>query len=480
MLSASDMRAARRRYGPVSVPWWAGGPGVAAAMCGLGLGLGLNSTAAAGGFVLAVTVAALVWGAKASLLASVASFFGLNFFFTPPLRTFVVGKVEDLVALGAFLVVSLVVSRLLSGLVTERQRAERREREMAYLFKVAQALLGGSKLKETLTVVAQALVDALALGRVDIRVEDPDQLEESSIAVSAGQQDVPGPPSTLPLGRQAGSVVLYARDENHVDDETLGLAEAFVSQAALAVERARFDAEARRARLESEASDLRAALFSAVTHDLKTPLSSVKAAVTSLLDEEVRLSSDDTKALLETILAETDRLGRLLANVLELARIKAGALESRTERADLAELVGAVLQRLAPRMAGRMVHVGIRDDLPEVAVDVVQIDQVLTNLMENALRFAPPDAPVRITAGLWDSSVEIRVSDLGPGIPEFERDRVFAPFYSADRGDGRGGSGLGLAISRAILNAHGGRIGIEETPGGGTTVVFTLPVADAQ
>jgi two-component system, OmpR family, sensor histidine kinase KdpD len=472
------MWAVRRRLVPASVPWWAGGPIVAAAMCAFGLALRLNSTAAAGGFVLAVIFSVLLWGAKAGLLVSVVSFFGLNVFFTPPLRTFVVGKVEDLVALGVFLVVSVVVSRLFSDLVAERERAERREREMAYLFNVAQALLGGSTLRQTLTVVAQALVDAFALGRVEIRVEDPGSNAQSSISVSAGEHR--GPPVDLPLGRQPGSVVLFARGDEPVDRETVNLAEAFISQAALAVERARLDAEARRARLESEASELRAALFSSVTHDLKTPLSSVKAAVTSLLDTDVRLSSDDSQALLETILAETDRLGRLLENVLELARIQAGARVRRSERADVAELVGAVLQRLGGRLGGRAVDVQIRDDLPEVAVDVVQIDQVLTNLIENAVRFAPPDEPVGITAGLWDSKVVMRISDRGPGIPKVERDRVFDPFYSADRGTGRGGSGLGLAISRAILTAHQGQISVEETPGGGTTVVFTLPVADPQ
>ena len=418
-------------------------------------------------------------GPAGGLAAAFVSFFGLNFFFTPPVGTFAAGKVEDLVALGVFLVVSLVVSRLFSGLVAERLRAERREREMGHLLNVAQALLGGSTLRETLTVAAHSLVDAFDLGRVEIRLDNPGNVAaDGPILVTAGTSGGIGPPATLSLGPGAGAVALHPRGHDPLDEETLGPAEAFVSQPSVAVERARLDAEARHARLESEASDLRAALFSAVTHDLKTPLSSVKAAVTSLLDDEVRLDRDDTRALLETIHAEADRLGRLLVNVLDLARIEARALEPHTERADVAELVGVVLQRLRPTLDGRPVEVSIRDDLPEVAVDVVQIDQVLTNLVENALRFSPPDTPIRISASRWHSVVEVRVTDRGPGIPESERERVFDSFYRADRGGARGGSGLGLAISRAIIAAHRGKVRIEETPGGGTTVVFSLPVAE--
>jgi two-component system, OmpR family, sensor histidine kinase KdpD len=459
------------------LPWWAGGPLAAAAVCAVGLAFGLNATAAAGLFVLGVIVAALAEGPRAGFIASILSFFGLNYFFTPPVRTFTVGKIEDLVALGVFLVVSLVVSRLFSGLVAERMRAERREREMGHLFNFAQTLLGGSSLPDTLKVIALSLVDAFGLAGAEIRLER--QADGMEALAAWGNTDGPRP-ATLSLGRGIGTVVLYPAGREPLADETLQLAQAFVSQAALAVERARLDAEARRARLESEASDLRAALFSAVTHDLKTPLSSVKAAVTSLLDDDVRLSHDDTRALLETILAEANRLGRLLGNVLDLARIQARALEPHTEPADVAELVGAVLQRLRPAFDGRAVEVSIRDDLPEVVVDVVQVDQVLTNLVENAVRFSPPDAPIRIAASRWQSSVEVRVADRGPGIPEPERDRVFESFYRRDRGPGRGGSGLGLAISRAIVAAHRGKMRIEETPGGGTTVVFSLPLSNGE
>ena len=454
------------------LPWWVGGLLPTIPACATGLAAALNTTAAAGMFVLAVIAAALLAGLRGGLLASLLSFVALNWFFTPPLRTFRVGKTDDLVALAVFLVVSLVVSRLFAGLIAERSRAERREQELGRLLDVAETLLRGSSLRDTLGVIARSLVDAFGLAGVEIRVEGTD----TPLVAVAGTPGS-GVPVDLPLGDGMGTVTLHPRTGANLGDATLSLAEAFVSQAALAVERARLDAAALRARLDSEAADMRAALFSAVTHDLKTPLSSVKAAVTSLLDDDVRIAPADARALLETILVETDRLDRLLGNVVDLARLSGRRPEPRVESVDLAELVGAVLQRLRPRLDGHEVDVAIRDDLPEVAADPVQTDQVLTNIVENALRFSPAGAPIRIRATRWQSSVEVRVSDRGPGIPEAEREQVFESFYRKDRGEARGGSGLGLAIARAIVTAHRGSMRVETTPGGGTTIVFSLPAA---
>ncbi|MGH2687627.1 MAG: sensor histidine kinase [Actinomycetota bacterium] len=454
------------------LPWWMGGLVPTVTACAGGLAAGLNATAAAGLFVLAVIAGALLAGLGGGLLASVLSFVALNWFFTPPLRTFRVGKADDLVALAVFLAVSVVVSRLFAVLVEERRRAERREQELGRLLEVAETLLRGSSLRETLGVIARSLVDAFALAGVEIRVEGPDTPLTATAGTTGSDH-----PVDLALGDRMGTVTLHPRPGVVLGDGTLGFAEAFVSQAALAVERTRLDDAARRARLDSEAADMRAALFSAVTHDLKTPLSSVKAAVTSLLDEGVRIGPEDARALLETILVESDRLDRLLGNVVDLARLSGRTPEPRVEPVDLAELVGAVLQRLRPRMDGHEVDVLLRDDLPEVAADPVQTDQVLTNIVENALRFSPAGAPIQIRATRWQSSVEVRVADRGPGIPEAERERVFESFYRKDRGDVRGGSGLGLTIARAIVTAHRGSIRVETTPGGGTTVVFSLPAA---
>ncbi len=454
-----------------SIRWWLGGPLAAASATGVGLAAGMNATAVAGIFVLAVVAAALLAGLRGGLVASALSFVSLNYFFTPPTGTFEVEKTEDLVALFVFLVVSLVVSGLLSSLLAERLRAEGRELQLEHLYGLAQSLLAGASLDRTLKEMAESLVEVFGFVRAEVRV--PEEGAESIVAV-AGETGR-HPPVVVPIGQGLGSVAVFLEDSGTLEDETRNLVEGFVSQAALALERARLDEETRRARLESETSEIRAALFSAVTHDLKTPLSTIKAAVTSLLDADARLGGEDVQNLLEMILLETDRLNRLLGNLLDLARIQAGALEPGVVAADVAEILGAVLERLRPTLSGHPLDVAITEGLPEVAADVMQLDQVLSNLLENAARFSSEGAPIRITANRSDGHVELRVSDRGAGIPPEERERVFEPFYRKDRGQARGGSGLGLAIARAIVVAHGGRIWIEPTSGEGTTLALLLP-----
>src|SRR5207253_2443728 len=250
----------------------------------------------------------------------------------------------------------------------------------------------------------------------------------------------------------------------------------FAAQLALALERARLGEAASEARLEAEASRVRAALFSSVTHDLRTPLASITASASSLLEEGVPFSDEQRRELLQTILEESERLNRLVANLMDLSRLRAGAMAPAKEPVLLEDLIGSVVRRLAHLLGQHPVRVRVREAVPPVPVDVVQMDQVLTNLLENAVRYSPQGAEITISAVRWQNMVEIRVADRGPGIAPEERTRVFEEFYRKDVDGRRGGTGLGLAIARAVLVAHGGFIGIEETPGGGTTVVLTLPL----
>jgi two-component system sensor histidine kinase KdpD len=254
------------------------------------------------------------------------------------------------------------------------------------------------------------------------------------------------------------------------------LLEAAAKQAALALERARLDLQVRGAQLDSETSRLRAALFSSVTHDLRTPLASIKAGVTSLLSSEVIHDRSQQRELLTTILEETDRLNRLVGNLMDLSKIRAGALVPAREPTAIDEIVDAVVARMRPQLAGVTLRLNVRPDLPDALVDPTQIDQVLTNLLENAAAHSPPGGEVQVAAAAFQRSIQLRVSDHGDGIPESERERVFEAFYRGDAAPERPGSGLGLAIAQAIVVAHGGRIWIEGTPGGGAVVVFELPV----
>jgi two-component system sensor histidine kinase KdpD len=229
--------------------------------------------------------------------------------------------------------------------------------------------------------------------------------------------------------------------------------------------------------LEAEASRTRAALFSSVTHDLRTPLASIQASASSLLEQGVPFSAEQREELLRTILEESERLNRLVGNLMDLSRVRAGALTPSKEAIPIEELVSSVIGRLRGRLEARVVRVRIREDLPPVPMDVVQMDQVLTNLLENAATFSPPGTEITVTAVRWEQQVELRVADRGPGIAPDERARVFDEFYRRDVGEARGGTGLGLAISKAIVTAHGGQMWIGETPGGGTTVGVRLPLS---
>ena len=217
-------------------------------------------------------------------------------------------------------------------------------------------------------------------------------------------------------------------------------------------------------------------MFSSVTHDFRTPLASIKAGVTSLLDPGVAHDGGQERELLTTILEETDRLNRLVGNILDLARIRAGALIPTRHEAGLEEIAEAVVARLAPRLDGVRVELDIAEIVPSVAVDEMQLDQVMTNLLENAARHSPPGGEVRLAVAPAGDRVVVRVTDRGPGVPPEDRERVFEAFYRGASTPDSPGTGLGLAIANAIVTAHGGRIWIEDPPDGGATFAFEIPV----
>jgi two-component system, OmpR family, sensor histidine kinase KdpD len=266
----------------------------------------------------------------------------------------------------------------------------------------------------------------------------------------------------------------YGRpDRAPLGEEERHLIATFTAQMALALEGKRLADVARDAQVDAERSSLQAALFSSVTHDLRTPLASITASVTGLQEGDVDLSDRDRLDLLETIRQEADRLNRLVGNLMDLSRLRAGALVPSKRPTPIDEVIEGVLARLEPLLRGRQLNVMIRENLPDVPMDVLQVDQVLTNLLENAAKFSPAGSEITVQAARWEDSVQVRVADRGRGLPPELRERAFEPFV---RGDVGAGTGLGLAIARAIVTAHGGSIWIEDAPGGGTAVVFRLPV----
>jgi two-component system sensor histidine kinase KdpD len=255
--------------------------------------------------------------------------------------------------------------------------------------------------------------------------------------------------------------------------------------------RLRFEAEAARryaeevVRLQEAATQaevlrrtdaLHAALLSAVSHDLRTPLTTIKTAATNLLSTRATWSERDRQEMLETIVAQVDHITRLISDLLAMGRIEAGKLHPQKEPAAIAGIVQRVVERLEPQLAAHPVTVVIPDGLPLVPVDVVEIDEVLSNLLENAVKYTPPGTPIRISARQTVAAIAVQVRDAGAGIPAAHLPHIFDRYYRVHTGP-TGGTGLGLAISKGIVEAHGGHIAVESRPGQGTAFTFTLPLA---
>jgi two-component system sensor histidine kinase KdpD len=284
----------------------------------------------------------------------------------------------------------------------------------------------------------------------------------------------------LPLQAPRGPVgVLGIRpaDPHALDaPDQLHQLETFANQTALAIERAQLADEAQQAQVRIETERLRNSLLSSVSHDLRTPLATITGAASTILENGSRLDAQTRQELLESVREEADRLNRLVQNLLEMTRLESGALQLRKDWHPLEEVIGAALGRLGKQLADRRVHTNVPPGLPLVPIDDVLVEQVLVNLLDNAIKYTPSKSPIRIMATATDEAVTVEVADHGPGLPRGEEDRVFEKFHRAQPDSSRG-VGLGLAICQGIVNAHGGRIWAQNLPEGGVAFLFTLPLA---
>lgn len=259
----------------------------------------------------------------------------------------------------------------------------------------------------------------------------------------------------------------------------------FLDQVTALIERARLQRENLHIEILKRTDTLRAALLSSVSHDLRTPLTAIKASASSLLQEDIEWNEEERRGFAQAIEQEADRLNRLVGNLLDMSRIEEGAFKPEKEEYSLTTLIHDVLERLAPLLRGRDVRTSLPpDDLLLVELDYLEIDQVLTNLIENAVRYTPVESPIEISAHSKGEQVEISVADRGPGIPPSDLTRVFDKFYRVLSGEHPGGypmgSGLGLAVCKGLVEAHGGRIWAELRPGGGLIIFVTLPCGNRE
>ncbi|MEV4346735.1 ATP-binding protein [Actinoplanes sp. NPDC049596] len=402
--------------------------------------------------VAAVVVVALLGGLWPALMAAVGGFLLLNFYFTAPLYSLEVNTGEGLLALLVFFGVAFGVSWVVDLAARRTRQADRAAADARTLAAVAGGVLTGP---DPLHGLLTELRDSYGLDSVTL-------VEAGTPVASAGDPAVDGDAAIA----VDGSLTLVLRGRAPSADEWQ-VVRAFAAQAAVALRQQRLA-------LAAEGDRVRTALLAAVGHDLRTPLASAKAAVAGLLSEEVSFDEQDRHELLETADESLDRLAALVANLLDMSRLQAGTLGMVPVDVGLEDIVPRALDELGP--PGRRVAVDLPDDLAVVRADPGLLDRVLVNVVGNALRYSPPDHPPEITGRVFDGRVELRVVDHGPGIPVADRERVFLPFQRLGDRDNHTGVGLGLALSRGLTEAMGGTLTPEDTPGGGLTMILSLPM----
>lgn len=418
-------------------------------------------------FLLAVVVVALVGGLWPALAAAVAASLLLNWFFTPPFHTLTVAEGNNVLALAVFVAVAAMVSSVVDLAARRTTQAARSSAESRTLSAMAGDVLRGeyalpgllARLRET-------------FGMHSVNLIERDEEGAWQVVGSAGEPcEDPADGETVLAGEDL-MLVLCGRPLAANDRRVLA---ASAAQAAVALRQQRLAAAAEAARPLAEADRVRTALLAAVSHDLRTPLASARAAVTSLGSTEITWNEPERAELLATATESLDRLTRLVENLLDMSRLQAGALSVFPRPVALDEVVPAVLDQVP---GGEWVAVNMDSSQPEVLADAGLLERVIANLVANALRFSPPDHPPVLTSSGLGDRVELRVIDRGPGIPEEQREHMFVPFQRQGDRDNSVGVGLGLALSRGLAEAMGGTLTAEDTPGGGLTMVITLPIAN--
>ncbi len=450
---------------------------LAAGRSGNSLAIALSS------YLVLVVVVAAVGGVWPAALAAIAGFLLSNYYFAPPIHTFTITNARDVLALVMFLVTAAVVAALVDHSARRTAAAAEARTDARMLARVAGRMVapGGNPLPDLL----EELTVTFRQESASVLRSDTDRASTGGGALDGGTQSwmlVAGAGLSPPLRpEEATNVIpltgkevlcLHGPSFTAEDREILG---AFAAQLAAALESDRLHLEAADADALARANQLRSALLAAVSHDLRTPLASIKAASSSLLSEQLTFGPEETAILLRTIDEETDRLNSLVENLLDMSRMQSGAIEVLHRDTDVGDLVENAVESLGPR--GALVAVDVSAPLPRISTDPALLERAVANLVDNALLHAA-GVGLRIEVAPVAGRVDVRVIDQGPGIPRDERDRIFQPFHRLGDSEHRAGVGLGLAVARGFVEAIGGELDVEDTPGGGCTMVVRIPVAN--
>lgn len=479
-------------------------------------------------YLIAVLITAARWGGGPAIFTSVASLLVFDWFFTVPYRSLIPAKPDGWLSLLLFLLTALITGQLAAALRAEASKAQQRQQEAATLYEFSLALSLETDLSSLVRSAAEGFVRVFGVQSCGILLVNTNGhpgdwiLAGSAVDVGSDEQEMvksvlsPGSSALLVsslLGKRAtqtarhsqdvlkwprqGHTILYypiRKTENvvgvlrlvEIPEATDGrrqitdqLLLAFCEHIAVVIDRARLQIESERAHVLAESDRVKTSLLSSVSHDLRTPLSAIKAEATSLLQEGVWKDAATSRDLIAGIIRESDRLNRLVGNVLDMSRIEAGVLRPRKEWHSIAEIICSVVDAIGQMRASRFFTVNASEELPLVPVDYVQIQQVLTNLVDNAIKYSAPDTQIMITAWVEDSFMLVSMADTGSSIVSAEIDQVFEKFRRGSKAGNNSttGIGLGLAICKGIITAHGGEIWARNSREG---VVFTfkLPLSD--
>jgi two-component system sensor histidine kinase KdpD len=453
----------------------------------VGFKLHVNHTTVALMFLVTVLLTSAYWGLRYAVVMAVGASAAFNFFFLPPIGTFTIADPQNWVALFAFLVTALVASNLAERARREAEGAKQRRREVERLFSLSQRLLASENVLELLNALPLYVKETFSVGSVAVMAADPPtvyrsspdaRFEESVLRstllrgepiTQAGVSYVP-----LRLGMRTMGALGVTGDE--LSRETL---DALGSLAGLAIERARALDALSKNRAEQEHERLRTALLDSVTHEFRTPLTSIKASITTLLSG-AGLDDQGRRELLTVIDEETDRLNRLVGEAAEMAQLDAGIFKLDLQPHSIGEALELALQDAKVSLENHPLEVVASATLPRVRMDVQRIGEVLMHLLENAGKYSESGIAIKVTSEVKGDRLVTSVADRGPGIDSFEQSLIFEKFYRGQHQRYTApGTGMGLAIAKVIVEAHGGTIGVVSQLGSGSVFSFTLPLEKA-
>jgi two-component system, OmpR family, sensor histidine kinase KdpD len=459
-------------------------------------------------FLTAVVVVAVRYGLWPSLLASVAASLSYNFFFLPPIYTFTITDPTNIAAFFFFMLIAILVSNVAARVRTQADTAIGRIRTTEQLYAFSRKLAGTATLDDVLWATAYQIALMLKVrvvlllpenGVITVKAGYPpeDQLDKGDLAAAnwawsndrsagRGSDTLPGAKRLfLPMRTGRGSIGVIGIDNDRtgplLTPDQRRLLDALVDQGVLAIERVLLVEDMDRVKRTVESERLRSALLTSISHDLKTPLASVLGAASTMRDLAGNLSDQQKYDLLATVIDESERLNRFIANLLDMTKLESGAIVPNTALHDIGEIVGSALRRASKILTRHKVSLELAADLPMLELDAVLFEQVLFNLLDNAAKYSPSDTTVSIRSWRERDQVALQVADEGEGIPPAELESVFDKFYLVQKGDRvRPGTGLGLAISRGFVEAMNGRISAaNRTDRSGAVLTIRLPIPAA-